>query len=77
MFPNCQVLESNHCPLERDTEQQTPLSPAAPYNTETEIDQSKLSTLVFTVMRVALITPTIWAVGFPEGSYASKVNLPV
>lgn len=38
--------------------------------------QSRSLTFVLTVTRVAAITPTIWATGFPEGSYASRVNVP-
>jgi hypothetical protein len=32
---------------------------------------------VLTVIRVALISPTIWATLFPDMSYASSVNEPL
>ena len=60
---------------QKTTERQA-LDSCRPTNSESAFPQSKSCTVVFTVTRVAVTTPIMWAVTFPAVSNASSVNVP-
>jgi hypothetical protein len=60
----------------KQTGEAADLTPAA-LPAESTARQTRSGTVVFMVIRVAEITPTICATWVPEVSYASRMNVPL